>query len=128
MIPYLPQPVLTIGPLTIHAFGFCTAAALLTGYFLVNRRAERFGVNRDFAFRVYVIRGMIPGNGLATRATVSTFVDGALVFGGNISNLADVDHVETVKGPQSAYFGRGSFAGAIYFASLDACRAVSIPG
>lgn len=54
MIPYWPQPVLTLGPLTIHAFGLCVAAALLTGYFLVYRRAERFGLPKDEASGIYV--------------------------------------------------------------------------
>ncbi len=77
---------------------------------------QNLSVNRnDRGFRVYILRGILPGNGLATRQAASIFVDGALVFGGNISNLTDVDHVETVKGPQSAYFGRGTFSGAINF-------------
>ena len=64
MIPYLPQPVVTIGPLTIHAFGLFTAVALLTGYLLVDWRAKRFGVNRKNTSRVYlmtVVAGLLGG-------------------------------------------------------------------
>lgn len=62
----------------------------------------------------YVIRGMIPGRSVDTlRQTVSIFVDGVPVSGGNIAGLPDVAQVEIVKGPQSAYFGRSSFGGAI---------------
>ncbi len=94
---------------------FNDIAAITPGLTVQNLSVGR----NDRAFRVYIIRGMIPGNGLATRATVSTFVDGALVFGGNMSNLADVERIETVKGPQAAYFGRGSFAGAINFVTKE---------
>lgn len=62
----------------------------------------------------YVIRGMIPGRSVDTlRQTVSIFVDGVPVSGGNIAGLPDIEQVEIVKGPQSAYFGRSSFGGAI---------------
>jgi iron complex outermembrane receptor protein len=62
----------------------------------------------------FVIRGMIPGRSVDTlRQTVSIFVDGVPVSGGNIAGLPDIEQVEIVKGPQSAYFGRSSFGGAI---------------
>jgi iron complex outermembrane receptor protein len=69
----------------------------------------------DRAFRDYTIRGIIASNPLSTRQTANIFVDGVLDFGGNPPSLADVDHVEVVKGPQAAYFGRGTFGGAINF-------------
>jgi len=56
---------------------------------------------------------MIPNSALATRQTVTVFVDGAPVDGGNISGVTDIEHVEVIKGPQSAFFGRATFAGAI---------------
>ncbi len=55
MIPYVPQPVWTVGPLTIHAFGLCAAAALLTGYLLVDRRAHRYGLLPTPAARAYLV-------------------------------------------------------------------------
>ncbi len=67
----------------------------------------------DRGFKQYVIRGIIPNSGLATRQTVTMFVDGAPVSGGNVSGVTDIERVEVIKGPQSAFFGRATFAGAI---------------
>jgi phosphatidylglycerol:prolipoprotein diacylglycerol transferase len=55
MIPYFPQPVLSIGGITVHAFGICAALALLTGFALVDRRAKLHGLERNWAGRVYVL-------------------------------------------------------------------------
>jgi len=73
----------------------------------------------DRAFRDYTIRGIIATNPLSTRQTANIFVDGVLSFGGNIPSLNDVDHVEVVKGPQAAYFGRGTFGGALNFITRE---------
>jgi len=67
----------------------------------------------DRGFKQYVIRGIIPNSSLATRQTVTVFVDGAPVSGGNMSGVTDIERVEVIKGPQSAFFGRSTFAGAI---------------
>jgi iron complex outermembrane receptor protein len=46
----------------------------------------------------------------------AVFVDGAYVLGGvNAINTNDVERVEVLRGPQNAYFGRNTFAGAINF-------------
>ncbi len=46
----------------------------------------------------------------------AVFVDGTFVLGGvNAVNTADVERVEVLRGPQNAYFGRNTFAGAINF-------------
>jgi iron complex outermembrane receptor protein len=75
-------------------------------------QSQSIGRN-DRGFKQYIIRGMIPNSALASRQTVSVFVDGAPVDGGNISGVTDVEQVEVIKGPQSAFFGRSTFAGAI---------------
>ena len=67
----------------------------------------------DRGFKQYIIRGIIPNSSLATRQTVTIFVDGAPVSGGNVSGVTDIERVEVIKGPQSAFFGRSTFAGAI---------------
>jgi phosphatidylglycerol---prolipoprotein diacylglyceryl transferase len=88
VIPYLPQPILTIGPLTIHAFGVCTGAALLTGYFLVDRRAERFGVNRDLASGIYlmtVVAGLLGGLFWSAVTGVPGISSTGLLLGGFMS-------------------------------------------
>ncbi len=69
----------------------------------------------DRGFKQYVMRGMVPNSALATRQAVTLFVDGAPVSGGNINGVSDIERIETVKGPQSAFFGRATFAGAINF-------------
>ena len=55
-------------------------------------------------------------NGIAGVKAVSTFVDGVYV-GGMVSSvdLANIERVEIIKGPQSAQYGRGTYAGAINY-------------
>jgi outer membrane receptor protein involved in Fe transport len=67
-----------------------------------------------------VIRG-VPGNDAdATKQSASFFVDGIYVSGSITSlNMDDVQRVEVIKGPQSALFGRATFAGAINFISKE---------
>ena len=49
----------------------------------------------------------------------SLFVDGIFVSGGQASvSTVDIDHVEVLKGPQSTFFGRNTFGGAINFITL----------
>ena len=46
----------------------------------------------------------------------SLFVDGIYVSGGVQSvNTSDVERIEVLKGPQTAYFGRSTFGGAVNF-------------
>jgi iron complex outermembrane receptor protein len=46
----------------------------------------------------------------------SLFVDGVYVLGGSQSiPVNDLERIEVIKGPQSAYFGRGTFGGAINY-------------
>lgn len=77
-----------------------------------SNQSQSVGRN-DRGFKQFVIRGLIPNSGLASRAAATMFVDGAPVGGGNISGISDIERVEVVKGPQSAFFGRATFAGAI---------------
>jgi len=59
-----------------------------------------------------IIRGMSPSN--PQTPTTSLFLNGTSVPTADmITSLDDIDHVEILKGPQSAYFGRETFAGAI---------------
>jgi iron complex outermembrane recepter protein len=70
---------------------------------------EGFGRNADRP----VIRGManIQGN-----ANAAFFVDGVFVTGSIASyQLDNLERVEVVKGPQSALYGRSTFAGAINY-------------
>ena len=49
MFPYLPQPVLRLGPAEITAFQICVFAAVIAGYGIVVRRAVRRGWDRNAA-------------------------------------------------------------------------------
>ena len=116
------QETLTDVPLAITAL---TADALedrgVTDIFQVAQftpgfRFQNQAVGRnDRGFKQYVIRGMVPNSALATRQSVTLFVDGAPVAGGNVNGVGDIERIETIKGPQSAFFGRATFAGAINF-------------
>lgn len=59
-------------------------------------------------------RGMNADTNRPDRQIASTFIDGAY-FAGSIAALGfeDVERIEVLKGPQSAFFGRATFGGAI---------------
>ena len=52
MIPYFEQPSLTIGPITIHAFGAIVAAAVYTGLAIGARRFTRLGLDHAIGERL----------------------------------------------------------------------------
>lgn len=49
MFPYLAQPELQLGPVTITAFQICVFAAVIVGFELVVRRAARLGWEKNLA-------------------------------------------------------------------------------
>ena len=61
-------------------------------------------------------RGMNPPSGGPTYQVGAVFIDGVFTVG-DASSLAadDVERVEVIRGPQSAYFGRNTFGGAVNF-------------
>ena len=79
---------------------------------------ENLGRN-DRGFNTLTFRGMDAGTFLVTRQPAQVFVNGIAVVGGNIPGLTDVERVEVIKGPQSAYFGRSTFSGAVNFITRD---------
>ncbi|MEQ9444610.1 MAG: TonB-dependent receptor [Rhodospirillaceae bacterium] len=61
------------------------------------------------------IRG-VSGSSLPHLATTSLFIDGVFALGGaNVLPIQELERVEVIKGPQSAFFGRNTFAGAINY-------------
>ncbi|GAM04174.1 TonB-dependent receptor [Novosphingobium decolorationis] len=63
-----------------------------------------------------IIRGMAPSRG---NRTSSTFINGIQVSDGTVTGVFDFERVEVLKGPQSAYFGRQTFAGAINMVTAE---------
>ncbi len=64
-----------------------------------------------------IIRGLSQINSLVGEANVGVFLDGVYIADRSGVNLAflDLQRVEVVKGPQSALYGRNTFAGAINY-------------
>ncbi|MHB8286841.1 MAG: TonB-dependent receptor [Caulobacteraceae bacterium] len=69
------------------------------------------GARADRSFQQLVIRGMYPSN--VSNPTTSVFINGVPVSADFVQEMDDLDRVEVLKGPQSAYFGRDTFAGAV---------------
>jgi len=83
-------------------------ANLTPGVNINNNAAGR----NDRSFQQIIIRGFTPS--AATNPTTSLFIDGVPVSSPTaFLGVSDPERVETLKGPQSAYFGRNTFAGAI---------------
>lgn len=66
-----------------------------------------------------VMRGLNVFNFSGVQSAATIFIDGAPYVGGRPSSYQDVERIEVLKGPQSAYFGRSTFTGAINFITKD---------
>ena len=65
-------------------------------------------------------RGMSTSQFSPTFATGALFIDGVYVLNGGTSlSLMDIQQVEVIKGPQSAYFGRNTFGGAVNYVTRN---------
>jgi phosphatidylglycerol:prolipoprotein diacylglycerol transferase len=96
VIPYIDQPKLSLGPLTIHAFGVMVAIAMLVGMRMVRRRAAADGLDRLLADRMvtWILGGgfigahlidrlvYFPGQTLEHPQTLLFFWQGLSSFGG----------------------------------------------
>ena len=77
------------------------------------------------------VRGLAPANtanDLNTEANVGVFIDGIYQTSRNtldIISVLDVGQIEIAKGPQSALFGRSTFAGALAISTKDPSRDMS---
>jgi iron complex outermembrane receptor protein len=68
--------------------------------------------NTNRSFQTVIIRGMVPGS--TTNYTSTVFINGVpIAASGIVDGISDVAQIEVIKGPQSAYFGRSTFGGAI---------------
>ena len=83
-----------------------------TGFQFSNQGGQQPGrYNTQLRFR-----GMSTSQFSPTFATGALFIDGIYVLNGGTSvSLMDVQQVEVIKGPQSAYFGRNTFGGAVNY-------------
>ena len=63
--------------------------------------------------RRLLFRGMNPRTDRQTRQGATVFIDGAPILGAELGDTANYERIEVIKGPQSAYFGRSTFSGAI---------------
>jgi iron complex outermembrane receptor protein len=62
------------------------------------------------------MRGVAALQPLPHLQTTALFVDGVYALGGaQVLPLHDLERVEVIKGPQSAFFGRNTFAGAVNY-------------
>jgi iron complex outermembrane receptor protein len=64
----------------------------------------------------YRFRGMNAGVGGSLSQLGAVFIDGLYLLGGaQALTFDDIERIEVIKGPQSAYFGRSTFGGAVNF-------------
>ena len=109
-----PLSITAITAGDIEARGITEFADLVDftpGFFFAEHSVGR----GDRSNRLLVIRGMRIESEDDHVQPAMVFIDGAPMMGSVISGLEDAERVEVVKGPQSAYFGRATFAGAVNF-------------
>jgi iron complex outermembrane receptor protein len=82
------------------------------GFTFNSQGASFFGGGREFPSLIF--RGMASNYGGGRGDSGALFIDGIYISGGAASvTLADASRVEVLKGPQSVYFGKNTFGGAV---------------
>ena len=87
-------------------------------FYFVNQTGGASGFN-DRSSNILTFRGLYSPSNAGLTAGGLLFVDGAPVLNAQAPSLTEIERVEVLKGPQSAYFGRSTFAGAINFVTRD---------
>jgi prolipoprotein diacylglyceryltransferase len=102
MIPYFVQPSLSLGPISIHAFGVLVAVGILIGMRLIRRRAAAWGMDPFVAERltIWILLGgfagahlidrlvYYPADALANPWSLLRFWEGLSSFGGFLGAIA----------------------------------------
>ncbi|HEY6644641.1 TonB-dependent receptor [Povalibacter sp.] len=87
-------------------------AQFTPGFFSTNQTAGASNGRNDRSGKQVTFRGLSVSSGLV-------FIDGAPMTGTATPELQDIAQIEVLKGPQSAYFGRSTFSGAVNFITRD---------
>ncbi len=89
---------------------------LAPGFYFFNQGQNQPGrYNTQLRFR-----GLNQAQFSPSFETGALFIDGVYVLNGGTSlSMMDIERVEVIKGPQSAYFGRNTFGGAVNFITRD---------
>jgi len=83
LLPYLRPSALKIGPLTFHLFGALVMIAVLGGGALIGHRAEKQGLSRHIASRMYVcmvLAGFLCAHIAKTLQDGTVFADPTILF------------------------------------------------
>jgi outer membrane receptor protein involved in Fe transport len=122
----LPESIVTV-PVSVTAFDATSISRLgatsldelarFTPGFSFNSAAGR-GINSNRP----TVRGLTTiRNGINNSTVAATFIDGVYLGGSSQSTpLHDLERVEVLRGPQSAQFGRSTYAGAINYVTRSA--------
>ncbi len=96
--------------------GLEDVSTLAAGFYFFNQGQNQPGrYNTQLRFR-----GLNQAQFSPSFETGALFIDGVYVLNGGTSlSLMDIQQVEVIKGPQSAYFGRNTFGGAVNFITRD---------
>jgi iron complex outermembrane receptor protein len=119
----VPMSVSTLSAAEIEASNVKDMAELSLfepSFRFVNQLGGQSSLNDRSQFGVS-FRGLYEGQGTGAASTGSgsIFIDGAPVIDALPPSLEEVQRVEVLKGPQSVYFGRSTFAGAVNYITKD---------
>jgi phosphatidylglycerol:prolipoprotein diacylglycerol transferase len=113
MIPYLQEPTLRIGPVTLHAFGAFVAAAVFVGCWLVLQRAEQ--QDRDRTTTTHLLLWVLGSGFLVSHLEYLVFSD-SHVFVRPLAALSQPALLLNLWGGMSALGGMvGGVLGGVLF-------------